>query len=46
MTGFLKDDNVFWRLCDIFKLSPDSFLFTDDNRRVVYWVRLKKTLTN
>ncbi len=42
INGFLKGDDVFGRPCDIFKLSPDSFLFSDDNKGVVYLVRLKK----
>jgi glucose/arabinose dehydrogenase len=42
MTGFLKGDDVFGRPCDIFKLSPDSFLFSDDKGGVVYYVRPKK----
>jgi glucose/arabinose dehydrogenase len=45
MTGFLKGDDVFGRPCDIFKLSPDSFLFSDDNRGVVYYVRPKQKRT-
>lgn len=42
ITGFLKGDDVFGRPCDIFKLSPDSFLFSDDNKGIVYYVRPKK----
>ena len=42
MTGFLKNGDVFGRPCDIFKLSPDSFLFSDDNKGIVYYVRPKK----
>jgi glucose/arabinose dehydrogenase len=42
LTGFLKGDDVFGRPCDIFKLSPDSFLFSDDKGGVVYLVRRKK----
>jgi glucose/arabinose dehydrogenase len=41
ITGFLKGDSVFGRPCDIFKLSPDSFLFSDDKGGVVYYVRKK-----
>jgi glucose/arabinose dehydrogenase len=41
ITGFLKGDDVFGRPCDIFKLSPDSFLFSDDKGGVVYYVRKK-----
>jgi glucose/arabinose dehydrogenase len=41
MTGFLKGETVFGRPCDIFKLSPDSFLFSDDKGGVVYYVRKK-----
>ncbi len=44
MTGFLKGDDVFGRPCDIFKISPDSFLFSDDNRGVVYYVRPKRKI--
>jgi glucose/arabinose dehydrogenase len=42
ITGFLKGDDVFGRPCDIFKLSPDTFLFSDDNKGIVYYVRPKK----
>ncbi|MCU0240256.1 MAG: hypothetical protein MUC29_12510 [Pyrinomonadaceae bacterium] len=45
MTGFLKGDTVFGRPCDIFKLSPDTFLFSDDNKGIVYYVRPKKIVS-
>lgn len=41
MTGFLRDKTVNGRPCDILKLGPDSFLFTDDHSGVVYLVRKK-----
>jgi glucose/arabinose dehydrogenase len=39
--GFLRDKKVNGRPCDIFKLGPDSFLFTDDHSGVIYLVRKK-----
>jgi glucose/arabinose dehydrogenase len=42
MTGFLDGGIVNGRPCDILKLGPDSFLFTDDNKGVVYLVRRKR----
>ena len=39
ITGFLQRGTVAGRPCDIMKLGPDSFLFTDDNKGVVYLVR-------
>lgn len=41
ITGFLKAGAVNGRPCDIMKLGPDSFLFSDDNKGVVYLVRRK-----
>ena len=41
ITGFLQNGMVVGRPCDIFKLGPDSFLFTDDNKGIVYLVRRK-----
>ena len=41
ITGFLQNGVVVGRPCDIFKLGPDSFLFTDDNKGIVYLVRRK-----
>jgi len=41
-TGFLQGGRVNGRPCDIMKLSADSFLFTDDNKGVVYYVRKKR----
>lgn len=40
--GFLRGGRVFGRPCDILKLGPDSFLFTDDNKGVVYLVRKRR----
>ncbi len=42
ITGFLKGETVFGRPCDIFKLSPNTFLFSDDNKGIVYYVRPKQ----
>lgn len=39
ITGFLQGRTVIGRPCDIMKLGPDSFLFTDDHRGVIYLVR-------
>ena len=41
ITGFLTKGVVNGRPCDIMKLGPDSFLFTDDNKGIVYLVRRK-----
>lgn len=41
MTGFLDGKTVHGRPLDIFKLSPDSFLLSDDYGGVVYYVRKK-----
>jgi len=41
ITGFLQGGKVVGRPCDILKLGPDSFLFTDDHTGVVYHVRRK-----
>jgi glucose/arabinose dehydrogenase len=42
ITGFLSKGTVFGRPCDIMKLAPDSFLFSDDNKGVVYLVRERR----
>ena len=42
ITGFLQGRTVVGRPCDIMKLSPDSFLFTDDHHGVVYLVRRRR----
>ncbi|HEV8591600.1 MAG TPA: PQQ-dependent sugar dehydrogenase, partial [Pyrinomonadaceae bacterium] len=42
ITGFLQNGKVVGRPCDILKLSPDSFLFTDDHNGVIYYVRRRK----
>lgn len=39
ITGFVKGRNTFGRPCDVMKMSPDSFLFTDDRGGIVYFVR-------
>jgi glucose/arabinose dehydrogenase len=41
ITGFLQNGQVVGRPCDILKLGPDSFLFTDDNKGNVFLVRRK-----
>jgi glucose/arabinose dehydrogenase len=41
ISGFLQAGKVVGRPCDILKLGADSFLFTDDNAGVVYFVRIK-----
>lgn len=41
VTGFLQQGTVVGRPCDIMKLDPDSFLFTDDSKGVIYLVRKK-----
>jgi glucose/arabinose dehydrogenase len=41
MNGFLQGRTVYGRPCDIMRLDANSFLFTDDNRNVVYYVRKK-----
>ncbi len=38
ITGFVRGGNTFGRPCDVMKMSPDSFLFTDDRGGVVYYV--------
>jgi glucose/arabinose dehydrogenase len=42
ITGFLNKGVVNGRPCDILKLGPDSFLFTDDNKGVIYYVRRRR----
>ena len=42
ITGFLKGTTINGRPCDIMKLDANSFLFTDDNKGVVYYVRRKR----
>jgi len=39
ITGFLQNGQVVGRPCDILKLDANSFLFTDDNKGIVYLVR-------
>lgn len=45
LTGFLTKGTVLGRPCDIMKLDANSFLFTDDNKGIVYLVRKKGTTT-
>jgi glucose/arabinose dehydrogenase len=42
ITGFLTNGIVQGRACDIMKLDADSFLFTDDNKGVVFYVRRRR----
>ena len=42
ITGFLQNGQVVGRPCDIMKLDVDSFLFTDDNKGIVYLVRRRE----
>lgn len=41
ITGFLQRGAVHGRPCDIMKLDANSFLFSDDNKGIVYLVRRK-----
>lgn len=41
ITGFLADGVVYGRPCDIFRMSADSFLLTDDHSGMIYFVRRK-----
>lgn len=41
ITGFLAKGVVTGRPCDIMKLDANSFLFTDDNKGIIYLVRKK-----
>lgn len=45
INGFLVKGEVMGRPCDIMKLDANSFLFTDDNKGIVYLVRKKGTTT-
>jgi len=42
ITGFLRRGKVNGRPCDIIKLKDDSFLFSDDNKGVIYLVRRRR----
>jgi glucose/arabinose dehydrogenase len=42
ITGFLQKGVVMGRPCDILKLDANSFLFTDDNKGIVYLVRRRE----
>jgi glucose/arabinose dehydrogenase len=42
ITGFLAGGQVLGRPCDIYRLDDDSFLFSDDNKGVIYLVRRKR----
>ncbi|MEO8649058.1 MAG: glucose/sorbosone dehydrogenase [Acidobacteriota bacterium] len=39
ITGFLQGKTVNGRPCDILKVDPNSFFFTDDHTGVIYYVR-------
>jgi len=41
ITGFLDGGAIHGRPCDIFKLTEDSFLLSDDHAGVIYYVRAK-----
>ena len=41
ITGFVEGINIYGRPCDVLRMSPNSFLFTDDRGGVVYYVRKK-----
>jgi glucose/arabinose dehydrogenase len=41
LNGFMVGSKVNGRPCDIKKLDANSFLFTDDNKGIVYYVRKK-----
>ena len=43
ITGFWKDGKVLGRPCDILRVGPDTFFFTDDLGGVLYYVCPKKT---
>lgn len=43
LTGFLEGNKVHGRPLDIFKLSADTFLLSDDHTGVVYYLRPKAT---
>ena len=38
ISGFMHNGKIYGRPCDILKVGPDDFLFTDDNAGVVYYV--------
>ncbi|MEZ5429493.1 MAG: PQQ-dependent sugar dehydrogenase [Pyrinomonadaceae bacterium] len=46
LTGFLRRGTVLGRPCDIFKLTPDSFLLSDDHIGVVYLIRRKAKINS
>ncbi len=46
LTGFLKKSTVHGRPCDVFKLSPDSFLISDDHTGVIYLIRKKRVASD
>ena len=45
VTGFLQAGKVLGRPCDVFRLDPNSFLFTDDYSGIVYLIRKRGTTT-
>ena len=44
ITGFVEGIYVLGRPCDILRLSPNSFLFSDDRAGVVYYVKRKPVI--
>ena len=42
VTGFLNGKTIHGRPCDIMKLGPDAFLFSDDHRGIVYLIRKRR----
>jgi glucose/arabinose dehydrogenase len=43
VTGFLQRGKINGRPCDILRLDANSFLFSDDNKGIVYLVRNKRS---
>jgi glucose/arabinose dehydrogenase len=46
ITGFLQGKTIHGRPCDVMKLDANSFLFSDDNKGVVYLLRKKGSITS
>jgi glucose/arabinose dehydrogenase len=44
VTGFLQRGKINGRPCDILRLDANSFLFSDDNKGVVYLVRKRRSV--
>jgi glucose/arabinose dehydrogenase len=41
VNGFLNNNKIFGRPCDVMRINENSFLFTDDRAGIVYYVRRK-----